>query len=859
MATKTFEELKQLAIQIRDEKTNKANTATRIGTQMIEHLNKLEQEYYNKDGVAEQLKTRDDELARLDKMTTEYNVSVLHPTSGSGGSNKYTLETAIAQVPTKYRSIGLKCSFVNESGKPECWKYQGGSWVAASFVKEADGGNKILEWVTDTATTRKQVAQSERKSLLQISYKNADGDIVNEQYIGTSYTDAEWGKDTNWEQIPNQNQMTELEGNIVVSLINSRGNLLTSADYQDGKSLNTSGAEYSADGYRLWNYISVIQGIKIRAFIESNFVCIGVYDKNKKYLGQLDKAKFNGNSFAIDIKDAAYIRFTCKISDADIFYIFLYNSEDMAKYESDIAANGNNYFDITKGFEAGYRKDQNRFDVAQIGSRFVEVSLGDVLYFAYTDIVSSNYAYPLSFFDADKNFIESANADLYSLNRIVISNPYVKYVQAVTGLFSSKPQQYKTVIGIEKFLYKESEIKGLAIYDKIQSMLGKVNSPIINSWGQDRFVLSKANNILPDNILSDFIFNYAGNPNFYLMLKEGEQKLDNLHKSIDTLKLQGLDTKYVIKCTVELLSENPLYINGYSSNNLVYLTKNNPVVKDFYLTYYYYGNAQFSLTKDAIASLDGASVKISNIEVMLVNLLWWNKIVNSDKSFLYYATKELTNSDTLFARSIPALIRGKELVQFGDSTQECNKSIRSCDIIATRLGIKCINAALSGSRPISLGGDETNNMWNLRDENLQNITENTGIVVIAGGINTAGNLSESNKGEIDSRDRTTMYGCINYAIDYALSKNPCCIVVLQTVIRYKGSSNDITTREDWNDVYRSIAQHRPDECVLADVAKYSNMTIENLYYLTYDGLHPTNEYCVRIAACVLNALRPYVC
>lgn len=66
MATKTFEELKQLAIQIRDEKTNKANTATRIGTQMIEHLNKLEQEYYNKDGVAEQLKTRDDELARLE-------------------------------------------------------------------------------------------------------------------------------------------------------------------------------------------------------------------------------------------------------------------------------------------------------------------------------------------------------------------------------------------------------------------------------------------------------------------------------------------------------------------------------------------------------------------------------------------------------------------------------------------------------------------------------------------------------------------------------------------------------------------------------------------------------------------------
>ena len=49
MATKTFEELKQMAIQIRDEKANKQNTATRIGTQMVEHLNKLEQDFLDKD------------------------------------------------------------------------------------------------------------------------------------------------------------------------------------------------------------------------------------------------------------------------------------------------------------------------------------------------------------------------------------------------------------------------------------------------------------------------------------------------------------------------------------------------------------------------------------------------------------------------------------------------------------------------------------------------------------------------------------------------------------------------------------------------------------------------------------------
>lgn len=130
MATKTFEELKQLAIQIRDEKTNKANTATRIGTQMIEHLNKLEQEYYN--------------IQTVDGLVSEYNVSVNHPTSGIDGSNKYTLSSAIALVPEKYRSIGLKCSFLNEDGDGECWGYIGGDWIAANFSKAGITGLTAL-------------------------------------------------------------------------------------------------------------------------------------------------------------------------------------------------------------------------------------------------------------------------------------------------------------------------------------------------------------------------------------------------------------------------------------------------------------------------------------------------------------------------------------------------------------------------------------------------------------------------------------------------------------------------------------------------------------------------------------------
>ena len=65
--------------------------------------------------------------------TMEYNVSKFHPTSGIGGTNKYILETAIALVPEQYRSIGIKCSFINEAGNDETWVYKGREWEISSF------------------------------------------------------------------------------------------------------------------------------------------------------------------------------------------------------------------------------------------------------------------------------------------------------------------------------------------------------------------------------------------------------------------------------------------------------------------------------------------------------------------------------------------------------------------------------------------------------------------------------------------------------------------------------------------------------------------------------------------------------
>lgn len=91
MATKTFEELKQLAIQIRDEKTNKQNTATRIGTQMLEHLDKLEQDYYDKTATDEELKERDEKLTELESKINGVLIDVNIDTE-LNKSNQYSID-----------------------------------------------------------------------------------------------------------------------------------------------------------------------------------------------------------------------------------------------------------------------------------------------------------------------------------------------------------------------------------------------------------------------------------------------------------------------------------------------------------------------------------------------------------------------------------------------------------------------------------------------------------------------------------------------------------------------------------------------------------------------------------------------
>lgn len=76
----------------------------------------------------------------------EVNVSRIYPTGGTGGTDKYTLEAAVAKIPESLRSVGIKCSFTGECGLPETWTYMGGTFTdAGSWEEMGKGGSGLLE------------------------------------------------------------------------------------------------------------------------------------------------------------------------------------------------------------------------------------------------------------------------------------------------------------------------------------------------------------------------------------------------------------------------------------------------------------------------------------------------------------------------------------------------------------------------------------------------------------------------------------------------------------------------------------------------------------------------------------------
>ena len=86
---------------------------------------------------------------------------------GTDGTDKYTLETAIVKVPESLRNIGIKCSFLDEGGKPQTWEFTGGSWAGASFSQV--GSAKMSEMEKQLSSQIPVIEEAKDAALANIS------------------------------------------------------------------------------------------------------------------------------------------------------------------------------------------------------------------------------------------------------------------------------------------------------------------------------------------------------------------------------------------------------------------------------------------------------------------------------------------------------------------------------------------------------------------------------------------------------------------------------------------------------------------------------------------------------------------
>ena len=265
MAKKTFEELKQLAIQIRDEKTNKQNTATRIGTQMLEHLDKLEQDYYDKTATDEELKERDEKLIEL-----EANFS--NAKKASVGKNLFNKNEVTKGY---FLSSGGNLSENNNfyisnfiEIQPNTQYYISGTNVGGALHIYYDSEAKFLGSTKDGATT-----SPENAAYIRLSIGSSSALDTAQMELGSSATAYEPYTDNFENEQEFKKQQNEIDdiNNDIIELENKLpkvvvGKNLFNPDKVVNGFLGTSGNISNNDNYVTSDFIEVEGGKKITAY-----------------------------------------------------------------------------------------------------------------------------------------------------------------------------------------------------------------------------------------------------------------------------------------------------------------------------------------------------------------------------------------------------------------------------------------------------------------------------------------------------------------------------------------------------------------------------------------------------------------
>lgn len=710
----------------------------------------------------------------------------------------------------------------------------------ASFIQESSGGNKILTWVTDAATTRKQVAVNERKGGMQVSYTPDGKNWVNEQYIGEYTMDSEWEKDENWVNIPSHDQLLELEEPL---LINSDiQHTLLKGKFIDNDGNITVGTSFNI---KLYDISTITETLDIYAYISAgNYTQYAFYDEKGTSASNLIGVIGDYPKGAVDTvyknvaiperaKQLALVfnangtpknRGFCINSSKEFIKDFSEEDETSPKYIKNIPdkvkskvadylmqdANACNYYITHLVKDKNYTTD-------------IPVEKGDTIY-VRTDGHGSFYR--LQKLGEGKEILESISNDAgkLKLHTYVIDDERVKYIRSYinVGTVGSK-------YGCFLYIKRTSNNDALKILEKISyfSHTSFTHSVVTdkdkNSWYL-QYINKEMNGELDFSSMK-----YVGFINYSNFI---------IPNSISD------DVKFMIKIRLKLISSSDsqsVVLSPYASQSDLKSTEFNvgDTKELLFKVNISDGTAHIQVDKNCRFEVVDFSTFLANRNLtneQLIKNIDEQKTLseNVEYDFPSIALKALSSNNI----SAPEI---GDYTALGDSYTAGWSITDSSYSYVNRVGrffnLNVNNLGVGGSKP--LGSD------NLSDENLAKITDKTILVTIGGGTNgwvTSENINET--------DRETSVGAFNYAIDYIETNFPRAYIVLITPPRTMSNGNSfVKTAAD--DIIK-IANNRN-----LPVADLFNKIVPNertaSTIIASDGLHYTDVGNERIAGVVIGA------
>ncbi|MBM6856599.1 hypothetical protein [Caecibacteroides pullorum] len=312
------------------------------------------------------------------KLIGEINVSNLYPTGGTDGTNKYTLASAIAKIPTDLRTVGIKCSFLNEENTVESWTYQDGTFTDASNW-EKTGLDRNLNKAVYYATFDIQEKTTNYYEGSPVPVKPGLSVIIHTNSINNS-SYSEW-YDVEMKSLGKLPEISNTDYEVTVPE-NAYYLIIRSYNYKDSMSLR---------------YASKFQNVPTYADLESTNSKVSSLEKRAK-LVEKDYApadviyvniSINDNAPKIDVSKADYVSIctTMNYANPNPIVTFYDSSDEITKsmmrsdfsisgslcVKNEIPTDGSSYMKIIGWNEASFNEN--------IDSMYVKVyeRLADIL------------------------------------------------------------------------------------------------------------------------------------------------------------------------------------------------------------------------------------------------------------------------------------------------------------------------------------------------------------------------------------------------------------------------------------------------------------------------------------------------